>query len=202
MNRWSALLFLLAAATAAAQQGGAPDAVLLVAKPGLADPNFSETVVLVTRTPDAQTVGVILNRPTELKLSELWRGSANTANYSDAVFFGGPVMRRTVIAVFRSPEPPAAPAFPVLKDVYLSMHPGNIEPLLASRGRAYRLYAGFSGWAPRQLESELERDGWYVVAAREELLFRKDTASLWQELVDQVSGARAGRESARHAAIR
>ena len=147
--------------------------------------------MLVTRTPDAQTVGVILNRPTELRLSELWRESANTANYSDAVFFGGPVMRRTVIAVFRSPAPPVAPAFPVLKDVYLSMHPGNIEPLLASRGRAYRLYAGFSGWAPRQLEGEIERAGWYVLPAREELLFRKSTAGMWEELVDQVSGARA-----------
>jgi putative transcriptional regulator len=202
MKRLPALIFLLVAAAAAAQQSEPPSAILLIAKPGLADPNFRETVVLVTRTPDAQMVGVILNRPTELKLSELWRESANTANYSDAVFFGGPVMRRTVISLFSSPEPPVAPAFPVLKDVYLSMHPGNVEPLLASRGRAYRLYAGFSGWAPRQLEGELERDGWYVVAAREEFLFRKSTAGMWRELVDQVSGARAGRESATRAAIR
>lgn len=202
MKRWTALLFLLAAAAAAAQQGAAPDAVVLIAKPGLADPNFRETVVLVTRTPDAQAVGVILNRPTELRLADLWRGSANAANYADAVFFGGPVMRRTVVALFRAPAPPVAPAFPVLKDVYLSMHPGNVEPLLASRGRGYRLYAGFSGWAPRQLEAELERDGWYVVAAREDLLFRDSTAGMWRELVDKASRSRAGRASTKHAAIR
>jgi putative transcriptional regulator len=54
------------------------------------------------------------------------------------------------------------------------------------------VYAGFSGWAPRQLEAELKRDGWYVVAVREELLFRGNTADMWNELVLQASGERAG----------
>ena len=61
------LVFL--ATLAAAQPVERPNGVLLVAKPGLTEPNFRETVVLVTQTPDAQTVGVILNRPTERKLS-------------------------------------------------------------------------------------------------------------------------------------
>ena len=192
MKRWLAALVLLLLC-AAAQAEEIRNAVLLVAKPGLLDPNFRESVVLVTRTPDAQTVGVILNRPTDIKLSELWRGSSSAGNYKDAVFFGGPVMRRTVVAVFRSAAPPAAPAFEVLKDVYLSMHPANIEPLISGPAQQYRLYAGFSGWAPQQLESELERDGWYVVTARADLLFRKSAAGLWLELIEQATGARASR---------
>ena len=191
MLRSTILLLALMVSGAGAQPGETPNAILLVAKPGLLDPNFRETVVLVTRTQEGQTIGVILNRPMPAKLAEILPDNANTGNYRDAVFFGGPVMRRTLVALFRSTAPPLAPAFPVLKDVYLSMHPQNIEPLLAGGGSAYRLYAGFSGWAPRQLEAEIERDGWFVLAAREELLFRKDTAGLWRELVDKASGARA-----------
>ena len=191
MKRWRVALLLLLAFTAQAQQGETPNSILLIAKPGLLDPNFRETVVLVTRTQEGQTIGVILNRPMPAKLAEILPDNANTGNYRDAVFFGGPVMRRTLVALFRSAAAPAAPAFPVLKDVYLSMHPQNIEPLLAGGGSAYRLYAGFSGWAPRQLEAEIERDGWFVLTAREELLFRKDTAGMWRELVDKASNTRA-----------
>ena len=165
--------------------------IVLVAKPGLADPNFRETVVLVARTENAETLGVILNRPSELKLADLWQGSAGTDGYKDRVFFGGPVLNRVLVALFRSPTPPQAPAFEVLNHVYLSMHPGNLERLLAQNAATYRLYAGFSGWAPRQLESEIEREGWYVVPAREDLLFRKETAGMWRELVEQAAGARA-----------
>jgi putative transcriptional regulator len=175
------LLFL--AMLAAAQPVERPNGVLLVAKPGLADPNFRETVVLVTQTPDAQTVGVILNRPTERKLS------------GETVFFGGPVLRETIVALFQSREQPESPAFQVLRGVYLTMQPDTIERLLARRGQRFRLYAGFSGWAPLQLQAELGRDDWYVLPASVDLLFRKDTAGLWSELLAEARGEHAAREN-------
>jgi putative transcriptional regulator len=95
-----------------------------------------------------------------------------------------------LLVLFRSAEPPAAPAFHVLRGVYLSMHAENIEKLLSGERRNYRLYSGFSGWAPRQLESEMQRDGWYVLPASEALLFRADTAGMWEELVEKARGSR------------
>ena len=190
MTRWSLAFLALLPACAVAQQAEPPNGLLLVAKPGLLDPNFRQTVVLVTQTPDSQTVGVILNRPTQLKLSQLLPENAPAGNYRDAVYFGGPVMRQVIVALFRSGKPPQAPAFHVLKGLYLSMHPGNIEPLLAGTDRRYRLYSGFSGWAPRQLEGELARDGWFLLPATEELVFRKDTRGMWKELVDKALGKR------------
>src|ERR1051325_4636084 len=114
MVRWAALILMLAA-TAAAAPLDAPrpevaDSVLLVAKPGLADPRFSETVVLVVRTPDLQTVGVILNRPLTLELSQIVEDESLAKNYRGPVFFGGPVMQRTLVALFRSAPAPAAAA--------------------------------------------------------------------------------------------
>jgi len=172
----SALLCCLLAAQAAAQQDEPPNAVLLVAKPELVDPSFRQTVVLVTQTDDAHTVGVILNRPTDRRVE----------GYAEPLYSGGPVMTQVIVALFEAEQPPAASAFHVLKDVYLSMHPHNLEALRERPGARVRLFAGFSGWAPGQLESELERDGWYVLPASEAVLFRKDTRGLWQELLDRA----------------
>ena len=100
-------------------------------------------------------------------------------------------MERTIVALFRSARPPAAPAFHVLKGVYLSMHPQNVESLLREESSGYRIYRGFSGWAPRQLESEIARDSWYLLAASEELVFRADTTGMWEELLEKARGKRA-----------
>jgi putative transcriptional regulator len=137
-------------------------------------------------------VGVILNRPGALKLAELMPRVPGAESYADTVYLGGPVMRQVVVALFHSPSAPKAAAFHVLRDLYLSMHPANVEPLLAAPDERYRLYAGFAGWAPRQLENELERDSWYVLPASEELVFRKDTSGLWMELLEKARGSRTG----------
>jgi putative transcriptional regulator len=190
-QRAAALLCLFLAAPAAAQPLEPPNGVLLVAKPSLADPNFREAVVLVTQSRDSSTVGVILNRPTTLSARELLPETPGVESYEEPVYFGGPVMRQTVVALFRSRSVPPASAFHILKGVYLSMHPANIEPLLSRPGQRYRLYAGFAGWAPRQLESELERDSWYLLPASEALVFRKDTRGMWSELIEKARGGRA-----------
>jgi putative transcriptional regulator len=131
---------------------------------------------------------VILNRPTQLRVQDLRPGLAG----GDApVFFGGPVMTHILVALFRSDATPAAAAFHVLKGVYLSMHPALVDPLLERPDAKLRLFAGFSGWAPRQLESELAGDSWYLLPASEELVFRTDTAGLWEELSEQAARKKA-----------
>ena len=200
MLRAAALLLALAAGSAAhAQQDLPANGLFLVAKPTLTDPNFARTVVLVTQTEDASTVGVIINRPTTLELSRFLSDEFPTQNYRDPIYLGGPVMRQAIVAVYRSETPPAAAAFHVLKNVYLTMHADNLKQMLATPGATYRLYAGFSGWAPRQLESEFTRDGWFVLPADETMLFRKNAEGLWEELVERAmaSGPRTNNPSVR-----
>ena len=189
-SRLAAICLLLWGSVAAAQgPNGAigPNGVFLIAKPELLDPNFARTVVLVTQTEDYSTVGVIINRPTTLKLSEFAAETGlETGKYRDKLYLGGPVMRNALVAVFQSEAKPAAAAFHVLRKLYVTMHPDNMTALLASTDRRYRLYAGFSGWAPRQLESEFDREGWFVLPADEEILFRPDTSGLWEEMIERV----------------
>jgi putative transcriptional regulator len=177
-------------AVSATAQVEPANGLLLIAKPGLPDPRFRDTVILVTQTKDFQTVGVILNRPTQVRVQQL-REDLPRDGYAGPVFFGGPVLERVLVALFKRDQPPTEPAFHVLKGVYLSMHPALVEPLLARRDAEVRVFAGFSGWAPRQLESELARDSWYVLPATEELLFRKDTSGMWQELLHKATSKRA-----------
>ena len=179
------LAFLLWTAVAMAQ----PNGILLVAKPGLPDPNFSEAVVLVTWTEDGSTVGLILNRPSSRRLVDVAPTWPGAANFREPLYSGGPVMRQVVVALFDSPDEPKAKAFRVLPHVYLSMHPGNLELLIARPSERMRLYAGFSGWAPRQLEAEVDRGTWYSMRATEDLLFRKNTSGMWQELVEKARGS-------------
>jgi putative transcriptional regulator len=187
---WHAAALLLALAAGApsfAQQGLPANGLFLIAKPSMTDPNFARTVVLVTQTEDASTVGVIINRPITLPLSQFLPPELPAQNYRDPVYVGGPVMLQAIVALFRSETVPAAAAFHVLKDVYLTMHPDNIARLLAAPAAQYRLYAGFSGWAPRQLESEFTRDDWYVLPADAAMLFRKSTEGLWEELLERAA---------------
>jgi putative transcriptional regulator len=183
---WLLLAGALLPGAGAAQQDLPANGLLLIAKPSLTDPNFQRAVVLVTQTEDASTVGVILNRPTILELSQFLSGEFETGNYREPVFFGGPVMRQALVSLFRSETVPGKPAFHVLKNVYLTMHPDNIGKLLADPQAKYRIYAGFSGWAPRQLESEFFRDGWYVLPADEETVFSERSGDLWQSLLERA----------------
>lgn len=187
MSRWIALAALLVASAALAE----PDAIVLVARPELVDPNFSGSVVLVTHTPTGETIGVVLNRPSQVKLAEIAPEFPRASEYRKRIYYGGPVLTRVIVALFRADPHPAAPAFRVLPDIYLSMHPSNINAALEHPPRTLRFFAGFCGWAPGQLESEMIRENWYVLPASEDLLFRDDTSHLWRELVDRARSRRA-----------
>jgi putative transcriptional regulator len=196
--RWALVVLLLAASSAFAQ----PNGILLVAKPGMPDPNFSETVVLVAWAEDSSTVGVILNRPSMQQLVDIAPNWPGAVDFKQPIYSGGPVMRQVLVALFESKEEPKARAFRVLPNLYLSMHPGNLEPLVARPPARMRLYAGFSGWAPRQLESEVDRGTWFMLRAPEDVIFRKDTTGMWQELVEKAQGSRTFLDSPPRVAAR
>jgi putative transcriptional regulator len=104
-------------------------------------------------------------------------------------------MREVLVALFRAEREPQA-GFPVLPDVYLSMHPEDIAALARERTHFLRLFAGFAGWMPGQLQGELARDAWYVLPASMDVIFRNDTGNLWRELIGKATGRVATRSIA------
>jgi putative transcriptional regulator len=156
-------------------------------------------VVLVTRHPGGGAVGVILNRPTRILASQLLPEHEGLRGRTDRLFAGGPVAPRGVVAVFRSGERPAA-ALRVLVDVYLSLDGVFLDGLLRrpDAPRELRLYAGYAGWAPGQLEAEIARDDWYVLEVDHDTIFRADPATLWRQLHQRASSPSTRAGSAEH----
>jgi putative transcriptional regulator len=178
-------LALVGAGPAAAQD--APLGVFLVARQGMRDPRFAETVVLVTRHRHGAPVGVIINRPLDVPVSHALPDSQALAGRSDPLFFGGPVSPGTLVLVHRAPARPRE-ALRVLDDVYMSVNPEVLAQILGGPALPpeFRVYTGYAGWAPGQLEAEIDRGDWHVLPARAEAVFRADPKTVWRDLVDQA----------------
>ena len=139
---------------------------LLVATPDLEDPNFFRTVVLVLEHSDEGALGVVLNRPTTgAALTGALPSWAPLADEPAVLFVGGPVQPESAIGLARRREPEEpdgfAPLFDDLGTVDLQREPEAVRPRLDR----LRVFAGYAGWGPGQLESELDANGWFVVRA-------------------------------------
>jgi len=193
--RWTWLLALAGAAVlavpgmAAAQEVPNP---VLVAKPRLADPNFRESVVIVAEAPDGAAVGVIINRPTTKSLAEILPGNEMLARFTEPLYFGGPVERVGIYALFRAQEPPGE-ALRVRGDLWLALNPATVEQLMRNPPEHLRFFTGYAGWAPGQLANELERGDWWVLDADPDAAFRADPSTLWEELARRARAVTASR---------
>jgi len=190
MRRWvRGLLFLVlwpACAVLAQEAPAVANGVFLVARPELTDPNFAQTVVLVTLPPGAEgaATGVIVNRPLGRKLSEFLPEAANLPPAADALYGGGPVERTHLFMLVQSPVAPPD-SFQVLADVYLTASPEVLKAVFASGSSdtTVRVYAGYAGWAPGQLQAEVARGSWWLVPADAARIFTTRPEMLWEELV-------------------
>lgn len=168
------------------------NAIFLVAGTELMDPNFRETVVLVTQPPRGGPWGVIINRPLAQRLSEVFTEYESLKDRRDVLYFGGPVQRDGLVFLVRTTGPPPR-SVPVLKDVYFVSDLDWIDALFKrpEPTRGLRVYHGYAGWAPGQLQNELERGGWHVVPADAGAVFETDPALIWPDLIKRAMAKRA-----------
>ena len=191
--RFLFLFFLLASTVPAVAADGGANAVFLVAKRGMRDPNFEQTVVLITQPQRGGAWGVIINRPLDHPLSEVFREHAALKGRKDTLFFGGPVRREGLVFLVQSAVAPAR-ATQLLRDVFFTGDAEFINGLLQRPDptRGLRVYSGHAGWAPGQLQSEIAAGGWHIVPADAEVMFDKDPARIWPELIERATTRRTG----------
>lgn len=185
-----AVLFVtaLVAPLAALAQGNAQgnedgDAVLLIAKPELRDPEYRQTVLYVTPTTNDRHIGVIINRPTTRSLSSLFPEHEPSKKVIDPVFFGGPFGQSAVFAVVRAKSNPGGGSVAFAKDLYFAARVDVVDKIIESTPNDARYYVGYVGWRPGELRQEIDRGLWYVIDADPELVFRKEPKGMWEELV-------------------
>jgi|SRR5271166_3071584 len=155
-------------------------AILLVARAELPDSDFADSVVLVMNNLGPAPVGIIVNRPTQIAVAELFPDLKRLVRLHDKVYFGGPVEFGSVWFLFRAATPPDH-AIQALDGIYLS---ANRELLLQLLGRdkpmdGLRIFTGHAGWAPGQLEAEIDRGAWTLERADSDAIFNGKSEHLW-----------------------
>jgi putative transcriptional regulator len=155
---------------------------VLVASEKLGDPNFRESVVLIIRfDPEKGTLGLMINRRSKVPLTRIFP-EVNGAK-ADPVYLGGPVELSTVQALIRSPSK-SGDAVHILGDVYATASKDLIEKSITSGTgpSTFHVYLGYAGWAPDQLEAEMELGAWSVLKTTPDEVFDEDPDSLWSRL--------------------
>ncbi|HEU5010052.1 MAG TPA: YqgE/AlgH family protein [Gaiellaceae bacterium] len=158
---------------------------LLIAGPGLLDPNFWRTVILVGEHSEEGALGVVLNRSSETPVEEALPELTLLAEDLGAVHVGGPVQPSAVVVLADFVDPDAAETL-VLDSV--GFLPSEVEPDTLGELRRARVYAGYAGWGPGQLDGELEEGSWIVEPARPEDVFTDDPESLWSDVLRRKGG--------------
>jgi len=141
---------------------------LLLATPQMLEPTFHRTVILMLEHNVVGSLGVVLNRPTDVRIVDALPDWATAVGAPEVLFAGGPVEPAGILGIGRSMD-------------------GEISPADLDRGPSavgiIRLFQGYAGWGHGQLDYELTEDAWWVVESNPEDLFAEDPAELWYQVL-------------------
>lgn len=163
---------------------------LLVATPPLGDPNFDRTVVFVLEHHDDGAVGVVINRPSIEALDEPLDRWIDLQAVPSSVFNGGPVEENALIALARTREPLAesdeylSPITETIASADLTADPA----LVAAEVHGVRVFRGYAGWGPGQLEGEIDAGAWIVLDSEPGDVFSPEPDELWRTVLRRQPG--------------
>jgi putative transcriptional regulator len=167
---------------------------LLVATPLLEDPNFRRAVVLIVDDRESEgTIGVVVNRPSDVPVSDVLPSWAGVVTAPTVVFSGGPVSTDSALALAlaRGRADPVGwrplDSAPVMRRVGLV----DLEapPEMLARGiTSFRVFAGYAGWGRGQLQAEIGEGSWYVLRGEPADAFTADPGRLWRAVLHRQGG--------------
>jgi len=167
---------------------------LLVATPLLGDPNFRRTVILIVEDePEEGTLGVVLNRPTEVQVEQVLEPWTELVTGPSVVFRGGPVSPNSALALALARGDDEPLGWRSLEGSDLTARIGLVDleappELLAGGITSLRVFAGYAGWGPGQLQAEIEEGAWYVLAGEPTDAFLAEPERLWPEVLRRQGG--------------
>jgi len=159
---------------------------LLIASPTLVDPNFLRTVILIAEHSDEGAMGVVLNRPSPTEVSDAVPELEALVGEDSLIHIGGPVQPEALIVLAEFRDRSAAAAIIVADVGFVS---ADVETdVLVEATRHARVFAGYAGWGPGQLEAELDEDAWIVEPPVPGELFPDDPDALWSAVLERKGG--------------
>jgi putative transcriptional regulator len=180
---------LLAPALCPAQSQSPEDLAqgkILVAPRDSPDPHFAKSVILLARYSRTGALGLMLQYKSDLALKKVPE-LKSVGKRNDPVFIGGPVELPSALMLERSETEPPGAALRVTGNLYLLAADTAILSALREKPASdVRVFIGYSGWAPGQLEREVRRRGWYIFKYDESLIFDPHPETLWERMVEKT----------------
>lgn len=156
---------------------------LLVSVPDLLDPNFLQSVTLLVEHTADGALGLVLNRPTDSTIGQIWEELTQRPCEMDyQIHQGGPC--EGLLSVLHGESELACGN--VFGDLYFTQDPGKIEQLIELEVHPAKFFVGYAGWSPGQLEAELESGSWLTTSALMDDVF-SDQEELWRQLRSRIS---------------
>jgi len=185
------LLFaVIASAVTAAEAVDLSKSMILVARPELVDPLYGSTILVVTPVGGDQHAGFIVNRPSNIKLGQLFPDDGPSQKVVDPVYLGGPLSPQVVFALVQGKQSPGGQSFELMPGLYAAVDEDTVDRIIRTESQHARFVAGLVMWKSGELSAEIERGAWYILPADAHLALQKPSQGLWEELV-RVSQLRA-----------
>ena len=175
-----AVLFAGMAAAAVAADLSRP--VILVASERLAGSPFEQTVILATPLPQGGHMGIVVNRPTGVKLASVLPSQDSARNVVDQVYAGGPMLPGVVFAVTRKPPPEGSKAVPLMPGLVAVMDGESFDRILETAPNEARYFVGLMVWAPGELDDEIGQGAWEVRVPSVQSVLPARSDDLWKML--------------------
>ena len=154
----------------------------LVAAPHQLDPNFAKSIVLVVAHTSRGAFGIVVNDTREesgrFQLRDSQRGSRRTVGFVRGGPITGPPMAIHTSAILGERQ--------IMPGVFFSAKEKNVLRLMRQLQHRCKLFLGYAGWSPNQLEYELDQGVWRVVPATTEEIF-SDDGDLWERLTRRAN---------------
>jgi putative transcriptional regulator len=161
---------------------------LLISSPALRDPNFDRSIVLVLHHDEEGAVGVILNRPSQLEVADALPQWRHAAAPPAVLFIGGPVGPTAAICLARVRTPDAVEGWQAVLGPLGTFDLARDPDELAEQLEGLRVFSGYSGWGPGQLEEELAVGAWLVVDPSPDDALSSDPNQLWRTVLRRQGG--------------
>lgn len=175
-------LVVFAGLAGAAHAADVSRAVLLVASERLAGSPFAETVILAAPLPQGGHMGIVVNRPTDVKLERLFPEQASAHNVVDPVYAGGPMLSDFLFAVTRTPPKDADGVVPLMPGLVAVLNATKVDRIIETTPNDARYFVGLMLWKPQQLEEEIRSGAWQVRRPSPDTVLRSPAAELWKSL--------------------
>lgn len=179
----AALLLGALAWAAPARAVDLSETVLLVAKRQLTDPFYRATIIVARPMGGDQHIGFILNRPTRVKLGQLFPEHGPSQKVVDPVYVGGPSNTSVIFAIVKRHDSPGGRSLQLAPDVFMAFEGATVDRIIEKEPQHARFVAGLVAWRPGELREEIQRGAWFTLAPDPALILRQPTEGMWEELV-------------------